>query len=241
MSMSSMQCEPHQYCEWRSTGSFSRLIADSIDEMEPRRLFGRPGKKLFEGWIAARFARATKAKAVRLCDTRCPDAQVSYAHGLTLGLELTEALDPERERQVEITEWVEQGCPPREIDQLEIERLRSLILPTLESRIRAKCAKDYPRGTHLVVYLNICGFGWWQEEISSQFMQLAKLARDHFPVVWVIWNGDLWRLPTAPVDVAAGFRPRATRELGWAVSLKREKCGLDEIFSRDENGFRHDR
>lgn len=235
---------PEELCAWQSLGQFSRRYEAYRSEAEDTEFFGARGQWLRDGWLAREFAGLTNAREVMLPlpQVKRPDFHVRFANGLTIGIEATEALEAGRRRGDELKRG--HYSPIHIIGDWTPNR--SKVLPALQKAIcgkveRARNLREqgdaYPQGTHLLVYLNVSTFGCWVDEISSGFPTVACLARGSFPVVWVLWNGRLWRLATEGT-AEAEFKPRQRRALGWAMQINRERVFSDEIFSRDEQGFR---
>jgi len=249
--MRSLRSEvPNELREWKSTAVFRRHYEQLTGHLRDEEFFGKGNSWPRDGFLAAEFARLTNARQVRLTSELRPDFCLEYKNGQCLQIEAVEALELGRRRGDEIKERKKLGDVPTYGSLGDWSRFRALVVPALRKAIANKNEKakelasrgnPYPKGTQLFVYLNISTFGSWQQEISADFFACARLARSHFPVVWVLWDGKLWRLPTSEPSGAGYFRPRPTRELGWAMAVGRDTESLTEIFARDGSEFHHDR
>jgi hypothetical protein len=52
----------------------------------------------------------------------------------------------------------------------------------------------YPRGTGLLIYLNIYDFGAHHDAIKSEFAASVQAATGWFPIIWILWKGVAYRV-----------------------------------------------
>lgn len=231
----------NEFEEWRGKGEFVRAVDEICGCVDSSNFFGQGNQWLRDAYLAAQFARLTKAERVRLVRGDRPDFEVELRGGKILQVESTEAMEPSRRRGDELRAWGMAGGSSTFKVIGDWSKNRNRVVSSLAAAVLKKSAKanelkqkltPYPDGTNLFVYLNISTFGEWEREIVAQFPRAVAEAKSTFPVVWILWNGKLWRIPvdrTAPRQIER----RETHNLGWAIDRWRSMRALNAIFATD--------
>jgi hypothetical protein len=175
--------------QWAQPDVFRSRVHELIVPLFRNRLFFRHRDLTFlsEAWIAGRVATALSCDYVRLLLADRPDFEIE-SEGQIHQFEATEA-DRDGRRRGDEPEQL--GWQP---DPVENCRKRFEAIPAALDRVVAKkVGKKYPPGVSLVIYLNLGCYGYYVDEGLPILRQGTAPAKDKFKVVFVMWEGILYK------------------------------------------------
>ena len=175
--------------EWAQPDVFRSRVDELIVPLFRNRLFFRRRGLTFlrEAWIAGRVATALSGDTVRLVLAKRPDFEIEY-EGQIQQFEATEA-DMDGRRRGDEPEQL--GPQP---DPVENWRKKFEAIPAALDRVVAKkVGKEYPPSVGLVVYLNLGCYGAYVDEGLPILRQGTATAKDKFKLVFVMWEGILYK------------------------------------------------
>jgi hypothetical protein len=186
--------------DWTGTAEVHAILRRANNELGDRFVFHRGAKAYREAWVAARWASATSASAIKCQD--CPDVLLRYETGIE-PWEITEAIEPYRPRNRDYKEAADQ----QEVCVDDWERRRDEIIPTLKRRCADKSLKPYASNSGLLIYLNMGIYGLGRAAVEADLHAATEQAGRAFNRVGMIWEGrayDLWsaghQVNAAPTD-----------------------------------------
>jgi hypothetical protein len=175
--------------QWAQPDVFrSRVDQLKVPLFRNRLFFGQAGLEfLRDAWIAGRVATALSCDAVRLLLAAQPDFEIE-CDGQIQQFEATEA-DMDGRRRGDEPEQL--GPQP---DPVENWRKRFEAIPAALDRVVAKkVGNEYPPSVSLVVYLNVGCYGAYVDEGLPILRQGTARAKDKFKLVFVMWEGILYK------------------------------------------------
>lgn len=177
--------------QFRATNEFCEQYEQIRKVVDKETHFNRGEAKWFlEAWQLKEYALIVEASSARLNRHDPPDGYVQIGDR-TIGIELTEVLEPSRKRGLEFRP----GVPAWQFDPVErwVERA-NIIRPALLDRIQAKQSRriPYPPGTELFIYLNISEYGIRQHEVEREIRNILERDSAPFAAIHVLWNEKLF-------------------------------------------------
>jgi hypothetical protein len=186
---------------WRATNEFAQQIEEIDRIIDSPFLFNRTGINWYwEALSLASYAKIEKVPRVRLNRHDPPDAYV-FKQGTTIPVEITEVLEPGRERGLEYR-WGDNDTgirwdtlDKRGFGSEDLVKRAGEIAAALEERIVNKASKTYPPNTLLLIDLNMSILGFRRDEVREKICSV--LASDFgFSEIVVLWNGMIFKRST---------------------------------------------
>jgi hypothetical protein len=173
--------------EWRSTEEFAREVDSLTSQIPSDQYWGRGNTKwLREAWSLARYCELSKSTHLHLQNPDPPDAYVRSADQ-ELPIEITFGLDPERR----IGDEYKPQAPRLTHHDADEDRI-STVRKVLEARIREKMTISYPRGTVLLIDLNMSDLASCHARTEAMLREILTQNCHPFSAVRLLWRNRLY-------------------------------------------------